>query len=208
MALRSQTVAQTSELLPKAQRTRLRLVEAVRDEIQESGGFTAEVAARRASSSPATFYNHFESKQDALMAAYAALMDDLVAFTREQLQIERLLDVGLERFVADWVLAVAAFFRTNSRVFRSAQAALPNSRAMRDIFREREAMALECYTRFVRFGQAARVIRSGDTDTIAQVLMVTSEGWNHRSVLSMHEGDALHAELRNSIVRMLAPEED
>ena len=201
------THALAADRSPKVQRTRLRLVEAVRGELQERGSFTAELAARRAGSSPATFYNHFASKEVALTAAYAALMADLVAFVRAELQIERVLEQGLERFVESWVLAVAAFFRENSRVFRAAQAELPSSKAMRDVFREREAEALECYRRFLRLGQAARVIREGDPEALGQVLMVSSEGWNHRSVLEMEAGSPLHRELTRAVVRMLAPEE-
>ena len=193
---------------PKIERTRLRLVEAVRSEIQANGGtFTAETAARRAGSSPATFYNHFPSKGSALTAAYETLMRDLVAFVRGELQIDRALEQGLERFIADWLLAVSAFFAANTHVFRAAQAALPGSKEMRDVFREREAEAFECYHRFVNLGQAARLLRTGDAHAMAQVLMVTSEGWNHRSVLEMEPGSPLHRELTRSVVRMLAEEE-
>ena len=193
---------------PKLERTRLRLVAAVRSEIEASGGtFTTESAARRAGSSPATFYNHFPSKGAALTAAYEALMGELVEFVRGHLRIERALEMGLEPFVADWLLAVAAFFRTNSHVFRAAQATLPTSKGMRDVFREHETAAFECYRVFVSLGQAASLVRPGDTDAIAQVLMVTSEGWNHRSVLEMEANSPLHEELTRSVVRMLSKEE-
>ena len=152
------------ESLPKAARTRLRLV---RDEIEATGAFTADLAARRAGSATATFYNHFPSKELALEAVHLELMDELVASVEEMLRIERVLDVGLEAFVGEWVLGVASFFRRNARVFRAAQVALPDSKAMRDVFRDREARALEIYARFVRLGQAARVIRDGDAATTA-----------------------------------------
>ena len=103
--------------LRKTERTRLRLVEAVRHEIEDAGAFTAEQAARRAGASPATFYNHFGSKEDALAAAFAALMDDLVGHVETQLRVERLLELGLEAFAREWVWATARFFRTNSKTF-------------------------------------------------------------------------------------------
>ena len=193
--------------LPKVERTRLRLVRAVREEIEATGGFTAEVAARRAGTSAATFYNHLPSKHEALHAVYVELMDELVESVAAMLRIERVLEVGLEAFVAEWVQGVARFFRRNARVFSAAQVALPDSKAMRDVFRSREARALEIYERFVRLGQAARVLREGDVAAMAQVMMVTSEGWLHPSVQALEAGDALHAELTGSVVRMLAPDE-
>ncbi|MEM9174353.1 MAG: TetR/AcrR family transcriptional regulator [Myxococcota bacterium] len=194
--------------LPKAQRTRLRLVQAVRDEIEATGAFTADLAARRAGSATATFYNHLPSKEAALEAVYVELMDELVEAVARLLRIERVLEVGLEAFVGEWVLGVASFFRRNARVFSAAQVALPDSKAMRDVFRDREAAALETYARFVQLGQAARVVRAGDVAAMAQVMMVTSEGWLHPSVQTIEAGDAFHTELTDAVVRMLAPDEE
>ncbi len=196
------------ESLPKAERTRLRLVQAVRDEIGSTGAFTADLAARRAGSATATFYNHFPSKEVALQAVYVELMEELVESVERMLRIERVLEVGLDAFVGEWVLGVASFFRRNARVFSAAQVALPDSKAMREIFRDREAAALEVYARFVRLGQAARVLRDGDVNAMAQVMMVTSEGWLHPSVQTIAAGDAFHTELTGSVVRMLAPNEE
>ena len=196
------------ESLPKAERTRLRLVQAVRDEIGSTGAFTADLAARRAGSATATFYNHFPSKEVALQAVYVELMEELVESVERMLRIERVLEVGLDAFVGEWVLGVASFFRRNARVFSAAQVALPDSKAMREIFRDREAAALEVYARFVRLGQAARVLREGDVAAMAQVMMVTSEGWLHPSVQTIEAGDAFHTELTGSVVRMLAPSEE
>ena len=196
------------ESLPKAERTRLRLVQAVRDEIGSTGAFTADLAARRAGSATATFYNHFPSKEVALQAVYGELMEELVESVERMLRIERVLEVGLDAFVGEWVLGVASFFRRNARVFSAAQVALPDSKAMREIFRDREAVALEAYARFVRLGQAARVLRDGDVAAMAQVMMVTSEGWLHPSVQTIEAGDAFHTELTGSVVRMLAPSEE
>ncbi len=196
------------ESLPKAERTRLRLVQAVRDEIGSTGAFTADLAARRAGSATATFYNHFPSKEVALQAVYVELMEELVESVERMLRIERVLEVGLDAFVGEWVLGVASFFRRNARVFSAAQVALPDSKAMREIFRDREAAALEVYARFVRLGQAARVLREGDVAAMAQVMMVASEGWLHPSVQTIEAGDAFHTELTGSVVRMLAPNEE
>ncbi len=136
------------------------------------------------------------------------MMDDLVAVVEQELRIEPLLDKGLPDFLGDWVLAVAGFFDRHSLAFRAAQTELGASKAMRDVYREHEHRAYDAYRRFVRLGQKARVLRAGDADALARVLMIQSEGWNHPSVIRMKQGDALHRELTRSVVRMLAPEED
>ena len=189
----------------KTDRTRLRLVAAVREEYEATGGFTADLVAQRAGSSAATFYNHFASKDDALHAAFSSAMGDLVDFVASQLQIERILDAGLDRFASDWVLACVGFFRDNSVVFRAAQMQLPASETLREAYRSHEQAAFEKYERFVRLGQAAQTIRAGDASAIANVMMIVSEGYNNPAVLRMKTGDSLHRELTRTVVRMLEP---
>ena len=193
-----------SPRLSKTERTRLRLVEAVRAEIEGAGDFTAERVARRSETSPATFYNHFASKEDALAASFEAVMDDLVALVEQHLGIEPLLDRGLDAFAADWVLACAAFFRANSATLRAAQARVPGSALLRRIFREHEDAALAHYVRFVELGQRAHAIRAGDASAMAHALMIQNQGLNHPAVLRLEAGDALHRELARSVVRHLA----
>ena len=191
----------------KTDRTRLRLVEAARDELAASGELTAPRVARRAGSSTATFYNHFPSKDAAFVAVFAAAMDDLVDFVTAQLRIERLLDLGLAAFAEAWVLGCRDFFRANTLVFSAAQARFPASKAIRDVYREREAAAFERFRRFVELGQAARVVREGDADAIGQALMVTAEGWNNPAVARMEGDSGLARELARGVARLLAPED-
>jgi AcrR family transcriptional regulator len=191
--------------LRKTERTRLRLVAAVREEIEGAGAFTAELAARRAGASPATFYNHFGSKEDALCAAFSALMEDLVELVDAHLRVDRLLEVGLEAFARDWVSVTARFFRANSNTFGAAQMQMPTSKALRSIFSDGEAAALAVYERFVRLGQAARVLRAGAPGVIALAFMIANQGWNHPAVLRMKTDDDLHRELTRTVVLQLSP---
>jgi len=192
--------------LRKVERTRLRLIEAVRAQIEQGGGFTAELVARRAETSSATFYNHFANKDDALAAAFDAVMDDLVAHVDAHLRIDRLLENGLDGFARDWVLACVVFFRANCMTLRAAQAQVPVSEELRRIFRAHEDAALAHYVRFVQLGQKAHAVRTGDADAMAQALLIQNEGWNHPAVLKLEPGDALHEELALGVVRHLAPD--
>ena len=69
---------------------------------------------------------------------------------------------------------------------------------------DERAAAFERYLRFVRLGQAARMLREGDVEPIARAMMIASEGWNHPAVLKMERGDGLHRELAAGVVRTLA----
>jgi AcrR family transcriptional regulator len=190
----------------KLERTRQKLVNAIREEIDVSGDFTAERVARRAGTSPATFYNHFASKDDALFAAYDALMIDLTATVVQCCRIESLLDAGLRRFASHWLVTTAAFFAGNAALFRLAQAAIERSREMRDLFRHHEEQVIQVFRRFIELGQAAQVIRSGDSLAMAQVLAVVSEGWYHPLILRIQPGSPLHDEMTSALVRVLGRE--
>lgn len=191
----------------KLERTRQKLVAAIREETAASGDFTAERVAQRAGASQATFYNHFANKDEALLAAYQSLMADLAATIADQCRIEKLLDEGLEQFVAGWLLGSAAFFRRNVSLFRLAQPAIERSRAMRDVYRHHEASAIEQYRRLIELGQAARVIRAGDALAMAQTLAVISEGWYHPMVQKLKRGSPLHREMTAAMARVLGPDQ-
>ena len=199
-------VATTNSAPGKIERTRQKLVNAVRDEVNSSGDFNAELIAHRASISPATFYNHFATKDQALLAAYENVMDSLVDLVASRCRIEKLLDEGMHNFMENWVLSTAAFFSENVALFRLAQAAFGRSKDMRTLFREHEAAVMEHYRRFIELGQAAKAIRDGDQQSMAQMLTIFAESWHHSLVQNLKPGDALHEELTQSLVRMLTPQ--
>lgn len=187
----------------KSARTRLRLVDAVRREIEDTGAVNAEAVARRAESSPATFYNHFASKDAAVLAAFEATMEDLVAVVGEGLDVSRALDMGLEDFLREWTWSCLEFFRANSLVFGAARALTPSSREMGRVLKAREAESLELYVRFVRLGQRAQIVAGDDPEALAELFMLTCQGWNHPRLLRTERGSALHEELTRSVHAML-----
>ncbi len=193
-------------VLGKFERTRLKLVSAIRAEIDENGDFGAELVARRSKSSPANFYNHFATKEAALLAAYDQMMAELEVLVANKCQIERLLDEGMQLFMAGWVLELGGFFADNNSLFRLAQGAFGQSKRLRDLFRTHEAAVIESYQRFIELGQAAGHIRLGDPVTLAQMLTVLTESWHHSLVQNLKPGDALHDQLTDALVRILEPE--
>lgn len=199
-------MAEPSPDVGKLARTRQKLLAAVRNEVAESGRFTADRVASRAGSSTPTFYNHFPNKDAALTAAYELLMDELVTLVDQKCRIEVLLDEGLEVLAARWIERTATFFRSNAPLFRIAQAAMKESKPLRTVFRSREAKIIGLYQRFVERGQAAGLLRQGDARAIAEVLTITAQSWNSPLVQRLEPGSALHTELIESVVRMLQPD--
>jgi AcrR family transcriptional regulator len=207
--------SEATETLPAApeggtrlERNRQKLVAGIRAEIAASGNFTAEGVTKRAGTSPATFYNHFASKDDALVAAYDALMGELADSVLQHCRIERLLDLGLDEFFLDWLLDSAAFFAENAALFRLAQAAIERSSELRELFRHYEDSIIDTYRRFIELGQAAQLVRPGDALAMAQMLAVISEGWYHPLIQKLESGSPLHREMAGSLARALRPEVD
>jgi AcrR family transcriptional regulator len=190
----------------KFERTRAKLVKAIIDEVHERGDFNTELVAKRSGSSPANFYNHFATKDDALIAAYDHIMAGLLRLVSDQCRIDRLLDEGLQPFMAAWVMRTAQFFADNAALFRLTQSAFGRSKPLRDLFRTYEADVTESYRRFIELGQAAQQFRRGDQLIMAQMLTVFSESWHHRLVQKLEAGDPLHAELTQALVTMLSPD--
>lgn len=191
--------------LRKTERTKLLLIDGVRAEVLRTGQFTADGVARHTGTSPATFYNHFANKDDALVAAYASLMQELSMSIADRFRIDRLLDEGLEGFVHSWLTDSGAFFAAQAPLFRLAQARIDGSKALRDLFRLHENSIRCTYQRLIELGQRAQVIRHGQAEAMAQLLTVLSEGWFHPQVQRMTRDSALHREMTACLVHVLAP---
>jgi AcrR family transcriptional regulator len=189
----------------KARRTYESLVEASWAEIASSGSFSAERVAARAGASPATFYAYFSCKDDALAAAFGRALDRMVEVVEAGLQIERLLEHGLGVLCRDFVASAAGFFSDQSRVFRCALARLPESRALREVYREHEIAVFLRYRRFLELGQAAGKLRGDDPETLAHAMLVLTEGLNNPLALDLEAGDPLLTELGETLRRLLEP---
>ncbi|MEE3328080.1 MAG: TetR/AcrR family transcriptional regulator [Myxococcota bacterium] len=163
----------------KAQRTRASLIEATCDELSESGSFTAERVAKRAGTSVATFYVHLPTKELALVAVFERVMGELVSVVDQQLKVERLLEYGLEPLMGEFVQACIDFFSERMLVMRAGLAALPDSRELRQVYREHEGLAFKGFSRFISLGQAAGQIRSGSVEELARTFLVLSQGLNN-----------------------------
>ncbi len=190
----------------RSRRTRAGLVAGVRDELRETGAFTADTVAERAGCSPATFYGHFATKDDALALAFELVLVDLANLTDETLTIEQLEVDGLEATVRSWIVRQTSFFGAESLVFRAALARLPFHRGIRHAYREAERVALDQLVAVITAGQAVGLIRDDPPTALAEAFLVLSQGLNNPHVLRSPSG-SVHEHLHRSLVATLAPSE-
>jgi len=193
-------------MTPRAERTREALIDATVAALREDGSFTTEQVAGLAGVSVATVYNRIPEGRDGLLAgALDRALFRLVAVTAEALTVEHLLDEGLECVMVALVDGLVGVFDEEALVLRSALARLPESRLLRDAYRHREAEARESNRRFVELGQAAGRIGDGDTDELADVLVVLGQGLNNPVLLGSVRRGRLVGHLTAALVAILEP---
>ncbi|MEM9172237.1 MAG: TetR/AcrR family transcriptional regulator [Pseudomonadota bacterium] len=190
----------------KTERTRSKLIQALRDEVRFSGEFSVEAVTKRAGMSVPTFYNYFANREDALIAACRAFMEEVVAVTKEKTSISKLLQRGLEQTIEDWISIVSGFFRTNAAFALLLQAKLAQSEELVKIYKIHETQVIDLYREFVELGQAAGKVRTGSAPEIAEFLNITIQSWRHPLVIKSEPGSELHAEMTRSMALMLRPQ--
>lgn len=160
----------------KARATYASLIDAVRAVARDTGALAPEAIAERASVSPATFYTYFSSKDEALAAAFDVVLSDLHNQVRDGLNVEQLLETGLESVIRDTVRVVVRGFAHDARVFRLAISRLPESELIQEVYRQHEVQVLEHLARFIRLAQSAAKVRDTDPDRLARVLLIVLQG--------------------------------
>ena len=189
----------------RAQETYRTLVRWTRRVISETGGFSGELVAERSGMSPATFYTYFASKDAALAAALDEVLGELVDGTLRELRIERLLEDGLRRVVERAVAAAVGVFRESAIVMRLALARLPESPAIRHVYRDHQARAVEELRRFVRLGVSASRLSAESIEATTSALLVTLQGLNNPMLLRGGRPDPAVKRMVDMIVHLLDP---
>ena len=191
----------------RAERTRRALAAAALIRLRSDGSFTTEEVAADAGVSLATVYNRFPEGRDGLMAAaFAAVLDRVVEVT-DLLGVERLLEDGLNQVATDLFEGLAAVFEEESLVMRAALAQLSESQSLRNAYRDHEAQTLVIITRFIRLGQAAGRIATGDPDEMAVAVLVLGQGLNNPTLLGDTKRPQVMARLLGLLTLMLSPEQ-
>lgn len=192
----------------KSQRTRATLAAATRAEIAATATFTAERVAARAGTSPATFYTHFPTKDEALTAAFELVLAELVERSNAALDAEALRTEGLQPRCERLVSVLVSIFSGDALVFRVALARMAEVRPLRDLYRRSEAASLHHLERFIADGQALGLIRVGPPAELAELVLVLSQGVNNPRLLRTRATAAtraLRAGWVEALVGLLSP---
>jgi AcrR family transcriptional regulator len=193
--------------VPATRKTRAtyhRLVDAARDSVRRNGVLLPEVVAETAGVSPATLYTYFGSKDALLASAFDVALGEIGDEVARILNIEKLLDDGLESVSRRLVRTVVKHFTRDARVVRLAIARLPESPEMVDVYKRRSDEQLAMIGRFVRLGIAAGRLRAGDVSVLARAVMVQLQGLQNPLVLSPGAGPVVD-EICRVVLALLAP---
>ena len=190
----------------RATRTRTALVAATVAALREDGSFTTEQVAEVAGVSVATVYNRVPEGRDGLLAGALDLaLGRLVEVTAEALTVEHLLDEGLDCVLRNLAEGLVGVFDEEALVLRAALARRPESRLLREVYRERQAEAQALNRRFVELGQAAGRIGAGDPAAQADTLVVLCQGLNIPVLLGSADRPALVERLVSAMATVLQP---
>ncbi len=198
-------MATESPATARSRRTRNDLVQAVHDEVARTGSLDVAAITKVAGVSPATFYAHFDTHDDALAAAFGLSLDAVVGVLDQHFSVEALLEHGLESVVDGLVRETLSVFRVEALVMRAAVARIPHHRGMRDTYREREILSREKLTRHIDLGQRAKVLREGDPQDRAISVLVSTQGLNNPLLLGKRPNSAVVDDLCRAINALLAP---
>ncbi len=172
----------------KARATYETIIVSTREVLRNQGVLSPELIADHAGVSPATFYTYFSSKDAVLAAAFDATLMSMTEELDTALSIEGLLDHGLDATTHTIVRKLVRGFSHDARIFRLAISRLPDSETIRQVYRHHEENILTMVERFLSLGQAAGMIRKGDTEAMAAAFLVSIQGYQNPLILRPGSG--------------------
>lgn len=189
----------------KTRATYQALIDAVRDSVRRNGVLLPEAVAETAGVSPATLYTYFGSKDALLAAAFDAALGDIGEEVARILNIEKLLEEGLESVTRRLVRTVVKHFTQDARVVRLAIARMPDSPEVVEVYKRRGDEQLAMIGRFVKLGIAAGKLRTADASVLSRAMMVQLQGLQNPIVLHSGSGPVVD-EICRVVHDLLAPE--
>ncbi|HKY47225.1 MAG TPA: TetR/AcrR family transcriptional regulator [Acidimicrobiia bacterium] len=188
----------------KTRATHQSLVDAARDSVRRHGVLLPEAVAETAGVSPATLYTYFGSKDALLAAAFDAALGEIGDELSRILNVEKLLEDGLESVTRRLVRTVVKHFTQDARVVRLAIARLPESPEVVEVYKKRGDEQLALIGRFVKLGIAAGKVRDGEVPALSRAVMVQLQGLQNPIVLHSGAGPVVD-EICRVVHLLLAP---
>lgn len=189
----------------KTRATYQSLVAAARESVRKNGVLLPEAVAETAGVSPATLYTYFGSKDALLASAFDAALGQIGEEVALILNVEKLLEEGLETVTRRLVRTVVKRFTHDARVVRLAIARLPDSAEVVEVYRRRGDEQLAMVGRFVKLGIAAGKLRIGDVSVLSRAVMVQLQGLQNPIVLHSGSGPVVD-EISRVVHDLLAPQ--
>ena len=181
------------------------LVEATRETVRRHGILLPESVAETANVSPATLYTYFGSKDALLASAFDAALGEIGEEVARALNIETLLEDGLEAVSRKVVRTVVKHFTRDARVVRLAIARVPDSHEVVEVYKRRSDEQLAMISRFVRLGISAGRIRPVDPLVLSRTVMVQLQGLQNPIALQPGSGPVVE-EISRMLHHLLAPD--
>ncbi len=182
----------------RSRRTRAALTSAVHDQLCLHGGFVAEDVAAAAGCTVGTFWAHFESKDDAVAAAFSQTLDELVVLVTSVFGDDRL---GFAVTPQDeWSRATVDrlidHFSDRALLYRLAVARLPEHRPIREVYRAAEERTVEL---------AESALGGVDRRAQAEALIAFCQGINNPMVLRSDRDGEIRQRLAAGLAAVSEP---
>lgn len=181
---------------------------AVREELRRTGSFTADAVAKSAGCSPATYFAHFRSKDDALAEAFAALLIDLQNFIGKVFEVEALRRLGTTAFARAAVADLVGYFRVETHAVRAGMAGVPENHQLLVAYKAAEDAIVGMVADFLTRAEAAQLLPGPDAARRAAAVVVVVQGLNNPLVLRAAADDPTHEGMVAAMAAVLADRVD
>jgi AcrR family transcriptional regulator len=179
-------------------------VAAVREELRRTGTFTVNAVAEGAGCSPATYYAHFPSKDEALTEAFGALLADLQDFMAGVFEVEALRRLGLVGFARALVADLVGYFRVETLAVRAGMAAVPENHEALVAYKTAEEAIVKLVAGFLTKAEGDGLLPGPDAAGRAAAVVVIVQGLNNPLVLRASPDEPIHEGLVAAMAAVLA----
>jgi AcrR family transcriptional regulator len=176
----------------------------VREELRRTGSFTADAVAKSAGCSPATYFAHFRSKDDALTEAFAALLIDLQNFVAKVFEVEALRRLGTIAFARAAVADLVGYFRIETHAVRAGMAGVPENHQLLVAYKAAEDAIVGIVAGFLTRAEVAQLLPGPDAARRAAAVVVVVQGLNNPLVLRADADDPIHEGMVAAMAAVLA----
>lgn len=158
-------------------------MDAIRAQFRLRGSLDVSAVASAAGVTTATFYNHFDTNEDSIVAAFDVVLQGLVATSDDIVTIALLDDSGPLETMRLYVDREVGLLRADSQLMRAGVALIAHHPGARAVFRRAESIHLAHLVEVLTEAKENSVIDINDPKATAESLLVLAHGVNHPRLL-------------------------